>query len=82
VNASRVSKDEGDPEEPTALGNLQPPGRVKAVARLLVDIEVLWMLTAAEDPPLRRMRAQSKVKIIYCYGDDSGSGFGWCIDFG
>jgi hypothetical protein len=40
------------------------------------------MLTAAEDPPLCRVRAKSKINIICCYGDVSGSGFGWCIDFG
>jgi hypothetical protein len=39
-------------------------------------------LTAAEDPPLRRVRARSKFNILYFYGDASGSGFGWCIDFG
>jgi hypothetical protein len=61
---------------------LQPPGIVKAVPRLLADLKVLRMLTAAGDPTLRRVRAQSKVNILYCYGDASGSGFGWCIDFG
>jgi hypothetical protein len=40
------------------------------------------MLTKAEDPPLRRVRAKSKINIIYFYGDASGSGLGWCIDFG
>jgi hypothetical protein len=39
-------------------------------------------ITAAEDPTPRRVRARSKVNILYCYGDASGSGFGWCIDFG
>jgi hypothetical protein len=39
-------------------------------------------LTAAEDPPLRRVRGRGKVNILYCYGDASESGFGWCIDFG
>jgi hypothetical protein len=52
------------------------------VPRFLADLEVLMMLTAAEDPPLRRVRAKSKVNILYCYGDASGSSFGWCLDFG
>jgi hypothetical protein len=82
VNASRDSEDESEYEEPQALRTLQPPGRVKVVPILLADIEVLWMLTAAEDPPLLRVRAQSKVNILYCHGDASGSGFGWCIYFG
>jgi hypothetical protein len=82
VNASRDSEDEGDPEEPPGLVNLQPPGRVKTVPRLMADLEVLWMLISAEDPPLHRVRAQSKVNILYCYRYASGTGFGWCIDFG
>jgi hypothetical protein len=64
------------------LGTTLPPSQVKAVPRLLPDLKVMMELTAAEDPPLRRVRARSKVNIIYCYGDASGSGFGWCIDFG
>jgi hypothetical protein len=48
----------------------------------MADLEVPRVLTSTEDPPLRRVRAQSKVNILYCYGDASGSGFGWCIDFG
>jgi hypothetical protein len=37
------------------------------------------MLTEAEDPPLRRVRSKSKVNILYCYGDASGSGFGGAL---
>jgi hypothetical protein len=58
------------------------PGQLKYVPRLLPDLKVMMELTAAEDPPLRRVRPRSKVNIIYCYGNASGSGFGWCIDFG
>jgi hypothetical protein len=82
MNASRDSEDKSESDEPPAQRTLQPPGRVKAVPRLLVDLKVLRMLTAAEDPLLSRVRAQRKVNIIYCYGDASVSGFGWCIDFG
>jgi hypothetical protein len=57
VNASRDSEDESESEEPLAWRTLQPPGRVKAVPRLLVDLEVLRILTAAQDLPLRRVRA-------------------------
>jgi hypothetical protein len=48
---------------------------------LLTDLKAIMELTAAEDPPQRRGRARSKANIIYRYGDASGSGFGWCIDF-
>jgi hypothetical protein len=58
-----------------------PPNLVKAVTRLLPDLEVMIMLNKAEDPPLRRIRAKSKIKIFYCYGEASGRGLGWCIDF-
>jgi hypothetical protein len=72
----------GGSEEPPPLGPIQPPNLVKAVTRLLPDLEVMLMLTKADDPPLRRVQAKSKINILYCYGDASGSGFGWCIDFG
>jgi hypothetical protein len=42
----------------------------------------MLMLTAAEDPPLRRVGDKRKINIMFCYGDASGSGFEWCIDFG
>jgi hypothetical protein len=80
--ASRESDEEGGSEEPPPLGPLQPPGLVKAVTILLPDLEVMLMVTEAEEPPLRRVRAKSKLNILYCYGDASGRGFGWCIDFG
>jgi hypothetical protein len=80
--AIRESDEEGGSEEPPPVGLIQPPNLVKAVTRLLPDLEVMIMLTKAEDPPLRRVRAKSKINILYCYGDASGSGFGWCIDYG
>jgi hypothetical protein len=52
---SREPEDERDSEKPPALVPLQPPRRVKAVPRLLADLEVMRMLTAVEDPPLRRV---------------------------
>jgi hypothetical protein len=81
VNASRDSNHEINTEEPPALGNLHPPGRVKAVPILLADLEVLRKLTRAEDPPLRRVLSQIKVKIMYCYADASGSGLGCSFIF-
>jgi hypothetical protein len=80
--ASRDSDEEGDSEETPSVGPLQPPGLIRAVTRLLPDLEVMLMLAEAEDSPLHRVRAKSKINILYCYGDASGSRFGWCIDFG
>jgi hypothetical protein len=45
-------------------------------------MEVMMALTSDEDPSLRRVQAKRKINILYCFGDTSGSGIGWCIDFG
>jgi hypothetical protein len=50
VNVSRDSGDESESEEPPAQRTIQPPGIVKDVHIMMADLEVLWMLTAAEDP--------------------------------
>jgi hypothetical protein len=82
VEASIDSDKEGDDGELNPSGTILPPGQVKAVPRLLSDLKVMMEITAAEDPSLRRVRARRKVNILYFYGDASGSGFRWCIDFG
>jgi hypothetical protein len=82
MEASTDSDEEGDYEGLTPLGKSLPPGQVKAVPRLMPYLKVMMELNATEDPPQRRVWAKSKVNIIYCYGSASGSGFGWCIDFG
>jgi hypothetical protein len=64
MEAIRESDEEGGSEEPPPLGPLQPPGLIKAVTRLLPDLEVMLMLTKAEDPPLRRVQAKRKVNIL------------------
>jgi hypothetical protein len=82
VEASRDLEEEDDDEGIYPLDTILHPGQVKYVPRLPPDLKVMMELTAAKDPPLRRVRARSKVNILYCYGDASGSGFRWCIDFG
>jgi hypothetical protein len=67
VDASRDSEDESELDETPDWRTLQPPGRVKELPRLLADLKVLRMLIVAEDPPLRRVRAQIKVNILYFY---------------
>jgi hypothetical protein len=52
------------------------------VPRLRDYLKVLIQLTEAEAPPLRQVRSSRKAKILYGFRDASGSGFGWCIDFG
>jgi hypothetical protein len=68
VEASRDSEENSDEDGSKSSGTNLPPGQVKAVPRLLPDLKVMIELTAAEDPLLRRVRARSKVNIIYCYG--------------
>jgi hypothetical protein len=81
VEASRDSEEERDEEGLNPSGTSLPPGQVKVLPRLLSDLKVMMELTAAEDLPLGRVQARRKVNILNCYGDASGSGFGWCIDF-
>jgi hypothetical protein len=80
VEASRDLEEESDDEGLKPSGTNLPPGQVKAVPRLLPDLKVMMELTAADDLSLRRVWATSKVNILYCYGDASGSSFGWCVD--
>jgi hypothetical protein len=82
VEASLESYDESDTEEGHGGEERAPPRLVLAVPRLRDDLNVLIQLTEAEAPPLRRVRAIRKANILYGFGDSSGSGFGWCIDFG
>jgi hypothetical protein len=50
VNASCDYEDESESEQPPSRRILKPPGGVKAVPGLILDLEVLRMLTVAEDP--------------------------------
>jgi hypothetical protein len=81
VEASLESDDESDTEEGHGGEERAPPRLVLAVPRLRDDLNVFIQLTEAEAPPLRRVRASRKANILYGFGDASGSGFGWCIDF-
>jgi hypothetical protein len=82
VEASLESDDESEIEEGKGVEEGAPPMLVLYVPILSVDLKVLIQLTEAEATPLRRVRASRKAQIVYGFGDTSGSGFGWCIDFG
>jgi hypothetical protein len=47
------------------MGTLQPPGRVKAVLRLQLDLEVIRMPTVAEDPP-HCAGCEPRAKSTFC----------------
>jgi hypothetical protein len=81
VEASLESDDESKIEEGKGGEDGAPPRMVLSKPRLRDDLKVLLQLTEAEAPPLRRVQASRKAKILYSFGDASGSGFGWCIDF-
>jgi hypothetical protein len=55
VEARRGSDEEGDNEGLNPSGTILPLGQVKAVPRLLPYLKVMMELTAAKDPPLRRV---------------------------
>jgi hypothetical protein len=74
--------DESEIEEGKGGEDGSPPRLVLAVPILRDNLKVLIQLTEAEAPPLQRVRASRKALIFYGFGDASGSGFGWCIDFG
>jgi hypothetical protein len=60
--------DEDTPEEAPAV--------VKAVPRLLHDVDAPLHLMESEKPPLKRVRAKAAAKACYGFGDASGCGFG------
>jgi hypothetical protein len=54
----------------------------RVVPILRNDVDVLIHPIDTQAPLLRQIRASRKAHILYCCGDASRSGFGWCIDFG
>jgi hypothetical protein len=82
VEANHESDDDSGENEYPLLEGHTPPCLVKAVPRLIADVEVMLQLTVMEAPPRRHVREIREISIIYCYRDASWSGFGWCIDFG
>jgi hypothetical protein len=55
---------------------------VKAADRLEDDIDVILSLMEDEMSLLRRIRSRRVGKILYCFSDASGAGFGWSINLG
>jgi hypothetical protein len=55
------------------------PDEAVPVARLGPDIEALKELTRFLNPPRRRVQMQQKMRVMYGFGDASGTGFGSTI---
>jgi hypothetical protein len=69
----RISDDRGVSREEASD---TAPERVKAVPRLVRDLEALEELTTAEEPPAIRVRPVATATVAFMYGDASGAGFG------
>jgi len=54
----------------------KPPLRVKWVPRLRTDVQALMQLLDPELPPKRYILPRVGCKVVYGFGDASGSGFG------
>jgi hypothetical protein len=80
---SKVLVKVGDAAEWTGI-DVEPvqPTWVKAVPRLIDDIEALLELTKGKSPPLRRVRCSKHACAYYGFGDASGCGFGATLQFG
>jgi len=55
------------------------PAAVKAVPRLLDDLQAMAVLTEGDRAPMRIVRPRYKLHIKYGFGDASGAGFGATI---
>ena len=60
----------------------KPPKRVRMVGRLRSDMMALRALTDFATPPHRLVRATKSCRVIYGFGDASGTGFGSSIIIG
>jgi hypothetical protein len=81
LDASKETDEDSGRLETEEEATEVPPEKILAVPRLNDDIKVLCLLTEAECPPLRWIRSHRKASILYCFGDASGGGFGWSIEF-
>lgn len=69
----RIKEDGGSPleEEPESA-----PSYVKAVPRLIRDLEALEELMESEEPPQIRVRPVAMASMAFMYRDASGASFG------
>jgi hypothetical protein len=74
----------GEKEEPFDSGlnysGGKPPARVKWVPRLPADVQVLSDLLVGKEPHRRYVLPREGCKVVYGFGDASGSGFGSSLE--
>jgi hypothetical protein len=69
-------------EWPADYDSLKGPVWVKAVPRLMFDLEALTRLTRSKLPLVRRVRSCKTAQVLYGFGDASGAAFGATIQIG
>ena len=69
----------GDSQLPYSV-DPKAPAYVEAKPRLHDDIAALQFLMQENLPRQRRIRSTTKRQVIYCFGDASGSGFGFTME--
>ena len=55
---------------------IKPPKRVRAAHRLRADIDAMLAMTSSDSPPLRSVRQNKMLHLIYGFTDASGKGEG------
>lgn len=77
LGSERLWKEARESRRIESLKNgLECPGEVRAVDRLVKDVEVLFQMFQGGKPSLRLIRGYSLARILYGFGDASGAGFG------
>jgi hypothetical protein len=82
MDGQLVQDGDGDwqfiPEVDSPMG--PPPPKVKAVSRLLHDLNALWTFFQVDTPPWRYVRGKRVCVVRYGFGDASKGGFGASIE--
>lgn len=74
-----TENEENDFDAEAGCDGKSPPDTVRFVSRMDQDLEGLRLLTSGPSPPLRVVRGNESVTLIYGFGDASGAGFGAAI---
>ena len=74
IDMLRRNSDASNAKEANAYEN--HPDRVKAVPRLMSDVDALDVLCGDQGPPVRKARVSEVGSVGYGFGDASGKGYG------
>jgi hypothetical protein len=76
----RIAMEEDDDFEVDQSNKVEPGPMVKAISRLLADVQALNELTSFEAPPKVIKRRKKAGTVCYGFGDTSGKGFGSSVE--